>query len=95
MERKYVQALNESLFRLMSEDERVFLIGEDIVDPYGGAFKVTKGLSSRFPDRVLSTPISEAGLTGFAIGLALRGFRPIVEIMFGDFITKNHRSRSR
>ena len=63
------------------------MLGEDIVDPYGGAFKVTKGLSEEFPGRVISTPISEAGITGVGIGLALNGFRPVVEIMFGDFNT--------
>jgi 2-oxoisovalerate dehydrogenase E1 component len=62
-------------------------MGEDLHDPYGGAFKVTAGLSSDFPDRVISTPISEAGITGAGIGLALAGFRPIVEIMFADFLT--------
>jgi pyruvate/2-oxoglutarate/acetoin dehydrogenase E1 component len=71
----------------MAEDERVFVLGEDVLDPYGGAFKVTKGLSSTYPDRVLTTPISEASFTGFAAGMAMRGLRPVVEIMFGDFIT--------
>jgi pyruvate/2-oxoglutarate/acetoin dehydrogenase E1 component len=65
----------------------VLLLGEDIVDPYGGAFKVTKGLSTIWPGRVLSTPISEAAIVGVANGLALDGFKPIVEIMFGDFLT--------
>lgn len=83
---RYVESLNIALHQLM-RDDRVFVIGEDIIDPYGGAFKVTKGLSSVFPDRVITTPISEAGITGFAIGMALRGLRPIIEIMFGDFIT--------
>jgi len=71
----------------MAEDERVFVLGEDILDPYGGAFKVTRGLSSVYPERVLGTPISEASITGFATGMAMRGLRPILEIMFGDFIT--------
>jgi acetoin:2,6-dichlorophenolindophenol oxidoreductase subunit beta len=71
----------------MASDERVVLIGEDLLDPYGGAFKVTRGLSSAFPDRVLSTPISEAGMVGVATGMAMRGLRPVVEIMFGDFVT--------
>jgi len=71
----------------MRENDKVLVIGEDILDPYGGAFKVTKGLSTAFPDRVLTTPISEASITGFATGLAVRGYRPILEIMFGDFIT--------
>lgn len=84
---RYVESLREALHTAMSRDSRVYVIGEDILDPYGGAFKVTKGLSSAFPARVLTTPISEAGLTGAAIGMALRGMRPVVEIMFGDFIT--------
>jgi 2-oxoisovalerate dehydrogenase E1 component len=68
-------------------DERTILIGEDLLDPYGGAFKVTKGLSTAYPDRVFTTPISEAAIVGIAGGAALRGARSIVEIMFGDFIT--------
>lgn len=84
---RYVESLNQALHQLMSEDERVFILGEDILDPYGGAFKVTKGLSSKYPERVLSTPISEASITGFATGTAMRGLRPVLEIMFGDFIT--------
>ena len=87
METRYVQSLNESLFRIFEQDKKAYLIGEDIVDPYGGAFKVTKGLSSKYSDRVISTPISESAITGFATGMALSGFKPIVEIMFGDFIT--------
>ncbi len=62
------------------------VLGEDILDPYGGAFKVTQGLSSRFPDRVFTTPISEAAIVGVSVGLALRGLHPIAEIMFGDFL---------
>ncbi len=71
----------------MSEDERVYVIGEDLEDPYGGAFGVTRGLSTEFPGRVVATPISEAAIIGVSIGMAVRGFRPVVEIMFGDFIT--------
>jgi pyruvate/2-oxoglutarate/acetoin dehydrogenase E1 component len=71
----------------MAADNRVILIGEDILDPYGGAFKVTRGLSTAYPERVITTPISEAGFTGLAIGMAMRGLRPVVEIMFGDFLT--------
>ena len=71
----------------MAKDERVFILGEDILDPYGGAFKVTSGLSSTFPKRVITTPISEAGIVGLAAGMALREYRPVVEIMFGDFFT--------
>ncbi len=84
---RYVESLNRALHDMMSQDERVYILGEDVLDPYGGAFAVTKGLSTAFPDRVLTTPISEAGITGFATGMALRGLRPILEIMFGDFLT--------
>ena len=81
-----LQALNDAMHEAMARDERVLFLGEDLLDPYGGAFKVAKGLSTRFPDRVLSTPISEAAITGIAAGLAMRGMRPIIEIMFGDFV---------
>jgi len=79
--------LNEAMHEAMSRDERVLFLGEDVLDPYGGAFKVAKGLSTSFPDRVFTTPISEAAITGIATGLALRGMRPVVEIMFGDFLS--------
>jgi pyruvate/2-oxoglutarate/acetoin dehydrogenase E1 component len=82
-----LERLNFGLHRALEADPSVFILGEDILDPYGGAFKVTRGLSSRFPDRVLTTPISEAGIVGVAAGMAMRGFRPVVEIMFGDFLT--------
>jgi len=71
----------------MASDQRVYVIGEDILDPYGGAFKVTQGLSTAFPHRTLTTPVSEAGMIGIATGMALRGLLPVVEIMFGDFLT--------
>lgn len=83
----YIKDLNNALAELLSEDEMVYLVGEDICDPYGGAFKVTKGLSTRFPRRLYNTPISEAGITGLGVGMALRGYRPVIEIMFGDFLT--------
>lgn len=84
---RYVEALNKTLHKIMAENNKVYILGEDILDPYGGAFKVTKGLSSIYPSRVLTTPISEGGITGFATGMALRGSIPIIEIMFGDFLT--------
>lgn len=80
-------SLNRGLHVAMTDNLSVIAMGEDIKDPYGGAFKVTRGLSESFPDRVISTPISEAGFIGVATGLALRGYRPVVEIMFGDFAT--------
>ena len=82
-----LKSLNSALYQAFTDNENVYLLGEDILDPYGGAFKVTRGLSTNFPDRVLTTPISEAGFVGVAAGMALRGLRPVVEIMFGDFIT--------
>jgi len=80
-------SLDRALHSMMESDPRVVVLGEDVLDPYGGAFKVTRGLSTRFPDRVFSTPISEAAIVGVATGMAMRGSRPIVEIMFGDFLT--------
>lgn len=80
-------AINAGLRTLLGQRAKTVLLGEDLHDPYGGAFKVTAGLSESFPGRVISTPISEAGVTGAGIGLALAGLRPIVEIMFADFVT--------
>jgi pyruvate/2-oxoglutarate/acetoin dehydrogenase E1 component len=82
-----LESLNLALHHAFSERADVYLLGEDVLDPYGGAFKVTRGISTSFPDRVLTTPISEAGFVGLAAGMALRGLHPVVEIMFGDFIT--------
>ncbi len=83
----YWQALQEALREEMLRDPRVFLMGEDI-GAYGGAFGVTRGLLAEFgPERVRCTPISEATIVGAATGAALTGMRPVVEIMFMDFIT--------
>lgn len=68
-------------------NHRLVLIGEDIRDPYGGAFKVTKGLSEKFDNQVLNMPISENCMIGMAVGMALNNKLPVVEMMFGDFIT--------
>jgi pyruvate/2-oxoglutarate/acetoin dehydrogenase E1 component len=78
--------LNTALHELFARDATAHLLGEDVDDPYGGAFKVTKGLSTRYSDRVLSTPLSEGGIVGVAGGLALAGDTAIVEIMFSDFV---------
>lgn len=80
------EALNRALHDLMAADPDVHLLGEDLADPYGGAFKITKGLSTRFGDRVRSTPLSEGGIVGVGAGLALAGGKAIVEIMFADFV---------
>jgi acetoin:2,6-dichlorophenolindophenol oxidoreductase subunit beta len=82
----YARALGSTLHRLLESDPRVVVLGEDILDPYGGAFKVTRGLSTDFPTRVRATPVSEAAIAGVSGGLALAGFRPIAEVMFGDFL---------
>ncbi len=87
MKTTVLESLNQGLLSALEKDSRVQLLGEDILDPYGGAFKVTKGCSTQFPDRVITTPISEAGLGGVTTGMALRGLRPVLEIMFGDFMT--------
>lgn len=82
---RVAENLNAALHGLMERDATLHVLGEDIADPYGGAFKVTRGLSDRFPERVLSTPISENAITGVAAGLALAGDAAVVEMMFGDF----------
>lgn len=82
---RVAENLNAALRDLLAGDPDAYLLGQDIVDPYGGAFKVTRGLSERFPDRVLSTPLSEGGIVGVAAGLALAGDTAVAEIMFGDF----------
>jgi pyruvate/2-oxoglutarate/acetoin dehydrogenase E1 component len=82
-----LDSINAGLLAALGDDPAVLLLGEDILDPYGGAFKATRGCSTAYPDRVITTPISEAGLAGLCAGLALRGQRPVLEIMFGDFCT--------
>ena len=82
-----LENLNQALTLLATNDEKILFIGEDIKDPYGGAFKAEKGLSCLFPNRVISTPISEESFTGFAAGLAMRGYKPIADYMFSDFMT--------
>jgi len=83
----YIRALNEAIAEEMARDESVFLIGEDIAD-CGGVFGVTSGMLSRFGrERVRQTPISEAAFMGLAVGAAMAGLRPVVEIMYVDFFT--------
>lgn len=84
-EERLVSRLNKSFSELIQKENVIFL-GEDIVDPYGGAFKVTKGLSTNYPDRVIGTSISESMIVGVSNGLSLNGFKPFAEIMFGDFL---------
>jgi len=83
----YLEAISEALDEEMSRDEQVFLLGEDI-GPYGGAFRVTAGFQKKYGAwRVLDTPLSESGFVGAAIGAAMMGMRPVVEMQFADFIS--------
>ena len=82
----YGESLNQALHAMFAARQDTYLLGEDIEDPYGGAFKISKGLHAAYPERVRTTPISEATIIGVATGMALRGLRPIAEIMFGDFL---------
>jgi pyruvate dehydrogenase E1 component beta subunit len=85
----FAEAVREALAEEMRRDERVFIIGEDVAEA-GTPFKVLSGLVEEFgPERVIDTPISEAGITGLGVGAAMTGMRPVVDIMFGDFITLN------
>lgn len=86
-ELRYIWAINEALGEEMERDPNVFIVGEDVGLP-GGAFGATRGLVDRFgPERVIDTPISEAAIMGLAAGAASNGLRPVVEIMFMDFMT--------
>ena len=82
-----ISAINEGLKEFLINDSKCLLLGEDIRDPYGGAFKATKGLTDQFSDRILNTPISEPAMIGISVGMAMHGLHPIVEMMFGDFIS--------
>ncbi len=83
----YIDAIHRALEELLQEDDRVFLYGEDIAGTFGGAFKATKGLAEKFPERVLNTPIAEDAIMSVAIGAALGGMKPVVEMQFADFGT--------
>ena len=86
-EMRYIDAISDALREAMRADDRVVLIGQDIAE-YGGAFKVTNGFVAEFgKERVRNTPIIESGALGCALGLALDGFHPMVEMQFGDFIS--------
>ncbi|HET6485163.1 MAG TPA: alpha-ketoacid dehydrogenase subunit beta [Spirochaetia bacterium] len=82
------EALREGIAEEMRRDQRVFCIGEDIGIPggWGGAFTVTLGLEKEFADRLINTPISEAGLVGAALGAAMMGMRPIADVQYADFL---------
>jgi pyruvate/2-oxoglutarate/acetoin dehydrogenase E1 component len=86
-DRTYLEAIREALVEEMRRDPKVFVLGED-VGPYGGAFGVTQGLFEEFGElRCLDTPISESAIVGVSVGAALRGYRPVAEMQFADFIS--------
>jgi len=83
----YLEAISQALDEEMAKDPRVFLMGEDIAT-YGGAFKITEGFLEKYGEwRVLDTPLAESGFVGAAIGAAMMGLRPVVEMQFADFIS--------
>lgn len=82
----FAQAINEAMYEEMSNDDSVIVLGEDVA-AFGGVYKLTQGLLAEFgAARVLDTPISEASIVGLGVGAAVTGLRPIVEVMFGDFL---------
>jgi pyruvate dehydrogenase E1 component beta subunit/2-oxoisovalerate dehydrogenase E1 component beta subunit len=80
----YLEAIREAQSRALRDDPRVFIYGQDVGD-FGGAFKATKNLAKEFPGRVLDSPISEDAMVGLAVGAAIEGMRPIIEMQFADF----------
>ena len=81
----YCAALRAAMHDCLARDDQVFCYGQDIQDPFGGAFKVTKGLSTAFPGRVRNAPVCEDAMAGLCIGAALGGMRPVLEYQFADF----------
>ncbi len=82
----YIEAIREAQAKALADDPRVFIYGQD-VGAFGGAFKATKNLANEFPGRVLDAPISEDAIVGMAVGAAIEGMRPIIEMQFADFST--------
>lgn len=82
----YKESLISGIEELV-KDPKCFLLGEDVEEPYGGAYTITKGMSTKYPGKILNTPMSEQGFTGMGVGMAMAGYKPIIEIMFGDFST--------
>ena len=83
----FAQAIREALDEELARDSRVVILGEDVA-AWGGVFRTTEGLFQKYgPERVIDTPLSEEGFVGLAVGAAMTGLHPVVEIMFGDFIT--------
>ena len=87
-EMTYLEAVSDGLRQEMRRDPEVLVLGEDVGGDFGGAFKVTAGFAAEFgDDRVMNTPIAELGFVGMATGMALLGFRPVIEMQFADFIS--------
>src|SRR5207245_4643886 len=82
----YLDAIREAQAHALATDPRVYIYGQD-VGAFGGAFKATKNLAQQFPGRVIDSPISEDAMVGSAIGAAIEGMRPIIEMQFADFST--------
>jgi pyruvate dehydrogenase E1 component beta subunit/2-oxoisovalerate dehydrogenase E1 component beta subunit len=82
----YLEAIREAQARALADDSRVFIYGQDVGE-FGGAFKATKNLAKEFPGRVIDSPISEDAMMGLAVGAAIEGLRPIIEMQFADFST--------
>ncbi len=85
MTTSYIEAIRRALADSLEQDPRVFIYGQDVAGSFGGAFKATKGLSERFPNRVINAPISEDAIAGVAVGAAIDGARPVIEYQFADF----------
>src|SRR2546429_5975569 len=82
----YLEAIREAQAKALADDPRVFIYGQDVGN-FGGAFKATKNLAKEFPGRVLDAPLSEDAIIGTAIGAAIEGMRPIIEMQYADFST--------
>lgn len=81
-----IEAINHGLREELERNQKIVMWGEDIADPKGGVFGVTRGLSTAFPDRVSNSPLAEASIVGVAGGMAIGGYKPIVEIQFADYM---------
>ncbi|MBS1859420.1 MAG: dehydrogenase E1 component subunit alpha/beta [Acidobacteria bacterium] len=81
-----IDAINHGLKEEMERNPKMMLWGEDVADPKGGVFGVTRGLSSSFPGRVFNSPLAEASIAGVAAGMAIGGYKPVVEMQFGDYL---------
>ena len=81
-----IDAINHGLREEMARNPKIVMWGEDVADPKGGVFGVTRGLTTSFPGRVTNSPLAEASIVGVAGGMAIGGYKPVVEIQFGDYI---------